>query len=208
MMQLLEQSLYAISNAILIPTLIAVLGLLIWIILLAGGLLREWLGRSEVNRVIQKLRKRSQECSATTADLLLEIQKCPGGIPSRLGRKLKVTSNQTDCAKALEDVEIDVAGCLSQLAWITRIAPMLGLMGTLIPLGPALTSLASGDIAKLSSNLVVAFTTTVVGVFLGCASFSMSLLRKHWYNRDLSDLEFVFLRKTETTLEVYAPEKA
>lgn len=206
MMQFLEQSLYAISNAILIPTLIAVLGLLAWTVLLAGGLLREWLGRSRVNRVLGDLRRMLGEGKATNAELLRCLQECPSGLPARLSRKLQAGSGSAERAKGLEDVELEVAGSLAQLAWITRIAPMLGLMGTLIPLGPALTSLAAGDIAKLSSNLVVAFTTTVVGVFLGCASFSMSLLRKHWYHRDLSDLEYIFNPPHAPTSD-YAPEK-
>jgi len=83
-----------------------------------------------------------------------------------------------DYDKCLEDLESEVAVSLSKLTWITRIGPMLGLTGTLIPLGPALTGLATGDVAALSSNLVVAFTTAVTGVFIGCAGFTMSLIRK------------------------------
>ena len=84
--------------------------------------------------------------------------------------------------------------------WMTRIAPMLGLMGTLIPLGPALTGLASGDLATLSSNLVVAFTATVVGVLLGCCSYTMNLVRKNWYQRDHSTLEHLFTHANRPAL--------
>jgi biopolymer transport protein ExbB/TolQ len=99
--------------------------------------------------------------------------------------------------KCLEDLEGEVAVSLSRMTWITRIGPMLGLMGTLIPLGPALTGLATGDITTLSSNLVVAFTTTVTGVFIGCAGFTMGLVRRNWYNGDISDLEYIINRLTE-----------
>jgi biopolymer transport protein ExbB/TolQ len=207
MMPWLEQTLYAISNAILLPILIAVLGLLAWTIVLAGGLLREWIGRRNVRRTLRELRALAQRQTASHAELLRCLSACPSGLPARLSRKFRTSPDIAERTKCLEDVELEVASSLSQLAWITRIAPMLGLMGTLIPLGPALTGLASGDIAKLSSNLVVAFTTTVLGVFLGCASFSMSLLRKNWYNRDLSDLEHVFTHSKQTVAD-YAEEKA
>ena len=207
MMPWLEHALYAISNAILLPTLVAVLGLLGWTIVLAGGFLGEWIGRRNVRHTLQELCALAQRHTANDAELLRCLSTCQSGLPARLSRKLRTSPRAAERMKCLEDVELEVASSLSQLAWITRIAPMLGLMGTLIPLGPALTGLAAGDIAKLSSNLVVAFTTTVLGVFLGCASFSMSLLRKNWYHRDLSDLEHIFIRPHQTVAS-YAEEKA
>nr|HML26703.1 MotA/TolQ/ExbB proton channel family protein [Methanomethylovorans sp.] len=41
---------------------------------------------------------------------------------------------------------------LEQTRIITNIAPMLGLMGTLIPLGPALVALSQGDVVQLAHN--------------------------------------------------------
>ena len=73
-----------------------------------------------------------------------------------------------------------------------RVGPLLGLMGTLIPLGPALMSLASGDIQTLSKNLVVAFTTTVLGLFVGGVCFAMSLARRRWYAQDIADIEYLY----------------
>jgi biopolymer transport protein ExbB/TolQ len=113
---------------------------------------------------------------------------------------------EADYEKCLEDLESEVAVSLSKLTWITRIGPMLGLMGTLIPLGPALTGLATGNITTLSSNLVVAFTTTVTGVLIGCAGFTMSLVRRNWYNQDMSDLEYIVKQLTERTT-FHAQEK-
>ena len=65
---------------------------------------------------------------------------------------------------------------------ITRIGPTLGLMGTLIPLGTGLAALGSGDINTLSTALIVAFDTTVVGI--GC-----SKIRYGWYDEYLSNLD-------------------
>ena len=75
-----------------------------------------------------------------------------------------------------------------------RLGPILGLAGTLIPLGPALVALSTGDVATLSSRLVVAFTTTVLGLLIGGTCFAMHAIRRQWYMQDLNDIEFILKR--------------
>jgi biopolymer transport protein ExbB/TolQ len=67
-------------------------------------------------------------------------------------------------------------------------------MGTLIPLSPALEALAQGDVQKLSNNLRVAFSVTVLGLLIGAVAFAISLIRDRLYGQDLSDLEYVASR--------------
>jgi biopolymer transport protein ExbB/TolQ len=74
---------------------------------------------------------------------------------------------------------------------LVRFGPALGLMGTLIPLSPALDGLAKGDVSQLSENLRVAFSVTVLGLLIGALAFSISLVRDRLYAQDLSDLEYV-----------------
>lgn len=73
--------------------------------------------------------------------------------------------------------------------FLTRLAPMLGLMGTLIPLGPGLAALGEGDVKILSSAMSVAFDTTVLGLLAGLTGFVISRLRRRWYDRALSLME-------------------
>jgi hypothetical protein len=68
---------------------------------------------------------------------------------------------------------------------------MLGLMGTLIPMGPALLALAGGDIETLAKNLVVAFGSTVLGLVAGLVGTFISLVRSRWYEQDMSDMEYL-----------------
>jgi biopolymer transport protein ExbB/TolQ len=68
---------------------------------------------------------------------------------------------------------------------------MFGLMGTLIPLGPALMGLTSGDIQQLATNMVVAFSTTVLGLLTGGIAYAIVVVKKRWYTQDLSDMEYV-----------------
>ena len=57
--------------------------------------------------------------------------------------------------------------------FLARIAPMLGLMGTLIPLGPGLSALGEGELSILTTAMSVAFDTTVLGLLVGIAGFSL-----------------------------------
>ncbi len=69
--------------------------------------------------------------------------------------------------------------------------PALGLMGTLIPLSPALAALAEGDVQRLTDDLRVAFSVTVVGLLVGMIAFAVSLVRDRLYAQDYSDVEYV-----------------
>ncbi|MGB0093843.1 MAG: MotA/TolQ/ExbB proton channel family protein [Solirubrobacteraceae bacterium] len=93
-------------------------------------------------------------------------------------------------SKALADFDFDAQRRLARTRLLVRAGPALGLMGTLIPLSPALTGLAQGNVARLSSNLRVAFSVTVLGLLVGAVAFGLSLYRDRMYGQDLSDLEY------------------
>ena len=187
MMESLQNALYQISNALLVPTLVALLGLGAWTLWLSGGAIREVFSRGKVRQAFAKARK-------DLPGALGHLKACPHGLPARFAQLDAAYPGQRE--KVVEDLEMTVAASLSKLTWITRIAPMLGLMCTLIPLGPALTGLASGDMRLLSGNLVVAFTATVIGVLIGCVSYTVNTVRRNWYDRDMSDLEHVLAPQT------------
>ncbi len=73
--------------------------------------------------------------------------------------------------------------------FLTRIAPMLGLMGTLIPLGPGLSALGEGDLSVLTTAMSVAFDTTVLGLLVGIIGFVIGRLRRRWYEQTLTAME-------------------
>ncbi|MCA9042054.1 MAG: MotA/TolQ/ExbB proton channel family protein [Planctomycetaceae bacterium] len=72
-----------------------------------------------------------------------------------------------------------------------RIGPILGLMGTLIPLSPALLGLSAGNLDQLAQNLVVAFSTTVLGLFIAGICYGIWLTRRQWYAADLANVEYI-----------------
>lgn len=93
--------------------------------------------------------------------------------------------------KALAEFDFASQRRLARTRMLVRAGPALGLMGTLIPLSPALTGLANGNTATLSHNLRVAFSVTVVGLMIGAVAYGLSLWRDRLYSQDLSDLYYV-----------------
>jgi biopolymer transport protein ExbB/TolQ len=72
---------------------------------------------------------------------------------------------------------------------ITKIAPMLGLMCTLIPLGPGIVAMGRGNVAELSMSLLVAFDGTVAGLVAAVVTMAVTAVRKRWYGQYLLVLE-------------------
>ena len=72
---------------------------------------------------------------------------------------------------------------------VARLAPMFGLLGTLIPLGPGIIALGQGDTFTLSSSLLTAFDTTIAGLLAAAVATVVSSLRKSWYKEYMSVLE-------------------
>ena len=81
---------------------------------------------------------------------------------------------------------------------IAKLGPMLGLLGTLIPLGPGIIALGQGDTYTLSQSLLTAFDTTIVGLLSAAVAMLISMIRKRWYGNYMSILEAL----TECVLEV------
>lgn len=191
--------LYVLSGGLLAPTLALLMIFLAVTLVMLGGLAREALER-QLNSRTWVMFVRDLRSGKVAADRFFELSII--GYPARIQRQVRSLTNRPQIVKkCLEDVELDVARRLSRLTFSTRLGPMLGLVGTLVPLGPALTGLASGDIQTLSGNLVIAFTTTVFGILIGGFAYAASIVRRGWYEQDLSDLEFVagFWNASEST---------
>ena len=78
---------------------------------------------------------------------------------------------------------------LDRLMMMVRTGPGLGLIGTLIPMGTGLAELGQGDMSRLSADLVIAFTTTVVGMAVGMLAFVLYTVRKRWLQEDVRYME-------------------
>ena len=91
---------------------------------------------------------------------------------------------------------------------IAKVAPMLGLMGTLIPLGPGIVSIGSGDTELLSESLLIAFDTTVLGLIVSAVALCVSAVRKSWYVKYMAAFEAAAECVLETANEQAASSDA
>ena len=74
---------------------------------------------------------------------------------------------------------------------LSKLGPMFGLLGTLIPLGPGIIALGQGDTMTLSQSLMTAFDTTIAGLIVAAIAIVISTIRRGWYNNYMSVLETV-----------------
>ena len=94
-------------------------------------------------------------------------------------------------AKRLAEYDYRSVRRLERTRILVRMGPALGLMGTLIPLSPALAGLADGDVQRLTDDLRVAFSVTVAGLLIGAVAYTVSLVRDRLYDQDYSDVEYM-----------------
>lgn len=88
-------------------------------------------------------------------------------------------------------IEASLARDVNRVRIYVRLGPCLGLVGTLLPLGPGLMALNEGDLGRLSSQLVVAFSTTVVGLLIGGVSYVIAVARAHAADLVAGDVELM-----------------
>jgi biopolymer transport protein ExbB/TolQ len=88
-----------------------------------------------------------------------------------------------------EALQLQLLRELEPLRITTRTAPMLGLVATMIPLGPALLSLGDGDLQRVGENLVVAFAAVIIALIAASITFFVLTVRRRWLLASLSQLE-------------------
>ena len=106
-------------------------------------------------------------------------------------RMLETGKSPAHRQRLLADYEIMADKDLAISKTLSKMGPMLGLMGTLIPMGPALVGLSTGDISSMAYNMQVAFATTVVGLFAAAIGFITQQVKQRWYLQDMTHLEFL-----------------
>jgi biopolymer transport protein ExbB/TolQ len=74
---------------------------------------------------------------------------------------------------------------------LIRVGPSLGLLGTLIPLGSALAALAAGNLEAMAGQMIVAFTTTIVGLATGTLAFVVATVRNGWTTETIRDQRYL-----------------
>lgn len=192
-----KDMLRAVSAGLQIPTIIILLCLVALTVVLLGSLVVEYFTERKqlsgsIPELIDALQGKDARGLASVIENsgLLRRQKAAvlevvkrDGLPSETRVAL--------ARKLLLDEEKHYVGRVRVSDLISKIAPMFGLMGTLIPLAPGLIALGQGDTKTLSDSLLIAFDTTVAGLISAAVSLFISSVRKSWYAGYSSSLEAV-----------------
>lgn len=181
--------LYWLSTGLLIPVTVFLIFFFLRSIILVGGFYGTYLSRNKVNVLLNK--KIDEGDISEILDSLSEKEEKHAIIITYLNRVCKHKSDAIMLDKILGDYEIVSDKELGKSKLLVKIGPMLGLMGTLIPMGPALVGLATGDISSMASNMQVAFATTVVGIIIGAIGFITLQVKQRWMADDINILEYV-----------------
>lgn len=88
-----------------------------------------------------------------------------------------------------DDLELWIMKRLEWLRIVSRTAPMLGLVATMIPMGPALLSLANNDAKAVGDNLVVAFSAVILALVSASITFVLLIVRRRWLLQELRAIE-------------------
>jgi len=189
---------YAISTSLLYPVIFVLILLVVYSVMETGAFLAESAKR---RRNFEEIRNVNPS-NYSEALKSLEKLRVNWLLREFISELKKLNPNRKDVEKLLEEYELKMAKELEIPRILARIGPMLGLMGTLIPLGPAMIALSQGNIQELATNLITAFATTVLGLIVGGIGYTLFTIKKRWYLEDLSDMDYL-ARK----LEVFYEEK-
>jgi len=195
----IDEAIFHVASALQVPVLVLALLALAAVIVELGSFVIEVRGR----------RKRQFSTLASAADraraALLENDRAAATVAvGEIARSpemnytldfivehARTDGGEHQLNKALADFDFESQRRLGRTRMLVRFGPALGLMGTLIPLSPALTGLANGNTGQLSQDLRLAFSVTVVGLLIGAVAFALSLSRDRMYGQDLSDLQYL-----------------
>ena len=191
----LQTILYTISTALLYPVVILLVILCLWMLVYTGGFIAEWIKRTQfrsngkLTDSLEQIQSRRKLPPSLAENLPAHI----GDYTRNLGNIIKEQSRFEE--EKVEDLNQQKHYALlrevDKIRLIVRIGPSLGLMGTLIPMGTGLAGLTKGNMAQLSSSLILAFTTTVVGLALGITAHFFSVTRERWAIEDMRNINLI-----------------
>ncbi len=188
-MHIISDILYWISTGLLVPVIILLIYFFIRSLILIGSFFGQYL---EIRKTGKWMTDEFKTLNAVNVADYME--RMPGKSRTLVAAYMRQMwddrSNKARIDKLVSDFEIAADKDLSLSKTLTKLGPMLGLMGTLIPMGPALVGLAAGDIASMAYNMQVAFATTVVGLFSSAIGCITQQTKQRWYLQDLNNLEF------------------
>lgn len=202
-MEHVSNLLFWISSGLLVPVIVGLLFFFAKSLVLLGGFAGQYIQR--IRRDKQVHRRMSALDAAALPALAGELEEEPDSPFIRTARGVLGTASVATRNRLLSEYEVTADRELGTYKVLVKFGPILGLMGTLIPMGPALAGLSTGDIASMAYNMQVAFATTVLGLFSGAVGFILLQVKQRWFTSDLVYLDFLADLSDEQPAVTVAP---
>ena len=187
-MNTISDIMFWISTGLLVPVIVLLILLFFRSLLLVGSFFGQYVSIRKTDKLI---REQMETLHVNNVDHFAEKlpEKSNSLVVMFMKRILAEQQNKAQVQRLLANFEIAADKDLAISKTLTKLGPILGLMGTLIPMGPALVGLSTGDIASMAYNMQVAFATTVIGLVAGAIGFLTQQVKQRWYLQDMTNLE-------------------
>lgn len=201
---------HTITQALLIPVVLCLMAIIVYSLFSVG------------NAIVEYVMER-RHFRAYVPELIARLASAPISELANIIDESKLLRGQKDDLDELvtyfylpEDARVSVARRLlanEESAYkrqigrtnvIAVIGTMLGLMGTLISMGPGMEGLGGGDLETLSTAVSVAFDTSVAGMAASVVCFVLSYIRGSWYEDYLVSMETLFTTLLERAESAHA----
>lgn len=195
---ILTSLIHIISESLLTPVVVLLVIAIVIVILSLGGIINEKISRKPITSIELEELIRKVSFSKNVSEMKSEIENS-NLFDYQKEILIRIANNHdigSDARKALaseliSSEETRLIKKTNKTDILVKVGPILGLLGTLILLGPGLAALGSGDILTLAQSLTIAFDTTVTGLSVGALSYLISKFKKQWYESDLINVETV-----------------
>lgn len=189
-MNVISNVLYWISTGLLVPVIVLLIYFFIRALVLIGAFFGAYL---QMKKTTAKIYSELNSLTVgNLGDFAETLKRMPPSAVGTYARKLiDARSDEAKTNLLLSEYEMQADKNIAASKTLTKMGPILGLMGTLIPMGPALVGLASGDISSMAYNMQVAFATTVVGLTVSAIGFVTQQYKERWVFKDLTILEYI-----------------
>ena len=187
-METISNILFFISNGLLVPVVIVLLVFFLKALLVAFNFFGDYQQRKKTLAETAFINSNNR---SVITDGIQQLKAEKNLYLRDLQLLLENRDNDAYCERLIANYEVEANQRLSQPRLLMKLGPMLGLMGTLIPMGPALVGLANGDISSMAYNMQVAFSTTVVGLVIAVIGIVTLQVKQRWFALEMNNLEYV-----------------
>ena len=200
-MEAISKVLFWVANSLLIPDIIILLFLFARSLLIIGSFYNQFMVKRKNDK---ELNDRIKNLNITNLDTLKSsLPEKDNSLFVRYLRDLLTTPASdaySDYLISNFENEAEKDASLSKL--LAKMGPVLGLIGTLIAMSPALVGLSTGDISGMAYNMQVVFATTVVGLVVSAVGLVTLQFKQRWYAKDVNNLDYVSRILTEKREQV------